>query len=601
MPAHISLRRFRPPVWLIPVPWTLALGLWGLSRQRSVWRDEAATWMAAQRSVPEIWHLLGQVDAVHGLYYLLMHALFSCFGASTTTLRLPSALAMAVAAACVTAIGRRLAGDPAGLGAGLAFGLLPAVQFSLQDGRPYAFVCAGAGISTLLLVTVLQGGGRTARWVAYGGTVLVCALLNWLSLLILPAHLATLLWTRAGRPLRARWAVAAAAAVLGALPLVLFSRTQSHQVAWIPPLTWHMMIGPAVLLGLGGLGALLDRPGAGRLSPAAVGLPLLAAPQLSLIAVSLVHPLFQERYVLFGMLGLALLIGAALQAAVRAARPRFPRASAWVVPVATALALVALLPESLAERSPASRVDDVLAVAADVRKLKRSGDAVVFVPADRRDTAQVSPDDFAGLRDIALVRDPVAAGTLKGEEAGPERIRAAMLAQRRILLVTDAPEVAPPLSGERDRTKADVLRRHFTAVADRRVRGRRVTVYERGHGQAPHPRSSRHPVYGASVFPSSSAARAGSSTMSSSRASVDGSSGKWQAVRCPARLPESWMSGGSSAAHLSCAFQQRVRNRQPEGGEMGDGTSPARRMRSRWGASSSARVTSGTADSRAWV
>lgn len=471
--------RFRLPLWLIPLPWTVGLGVWGLSRQHSVWRDEAATWMAAQRSLPELEHLLGQVDAVHGLYYLLMHGLFSCFGPSLTTLRLPSVLAMAVAASCVTTVGHRLAGAGAGVGAGLAFGLLPAVQFSLQDGRPYAFVCAGAAISTLLLVHMLQGCARTGHWVAYGGTVLVCALLNWLSLLILPAHLATLVWTGAGRGTRTRWAVTASAVVAGALPLILFSRGQAHQVAWIPPLTRHTLIGPAVLLTLGGLLALPDRPRASRLSVAAVGLPLLAVPLLGLIGVSLVRPLYQERYVLFAMLGLALLIGGALAAAARSAARRHPGAARWLVPVAVVTALAALSPQLLATRSPASRVDDVLAVAGDVRKLKRTGDAVLFIPADRRDTAQVSPDDFAGLRDIALVRDPVEAGNLKGEEAPPHRIRAAMLTQRRILLVTDAPEVAPPVSAERDRAKTAVLRRYFTAVADERVRGRRVTVYAR--------------------------------------------------------------------------------------------------------------------------
>ncbi|MFE5219559.1 MULTISPECIES: hypothetical protein [unclassified Streptomyces] len=111
-----------------------------------------------------------------------------------------------------------------------------------------------------------------------------------------------------------------------------------------------------------------------------------------------------------------------------------------------------------------------------MRKLKRTGDAALFSPADRRDTAQVSPDAFAGLRDIAFVRAPVAAGNLRGEEAPPHRIRAAMPTQRRILPVTDAPEVAPPVSAERDRAKSAVLRRYFTAVAEERVRGRQVTV-----------------------------------------------------------------------------------------------------------------------------
>ncbi|MFK0296367.1 hypothetical protein ACIQU6_38660 [Streptomyces sp. NPDC090442] len=479
MSPHIAGLRRPLPIWLIPSLWTLALGLWGLSRQHSVWRDEAATWQVARRSAADIWHMLGQVDVVHGLYYFLMHGLFECFGPSTTTLRLPSVLAMAVAAACVTVVGHRLAGFWVGLGGGLAFGLLPAVQFYLQEGRPYALVAAGTGISTLLLVTALQGRGGSVRWATYAGTVLVCGLLNWLSLLIVPAHAATLMWAHARRGVWARWAAAAAAAVVGALPLVLFSRHQADQVSWIPPLTWHMLIGPAILLAIGGLGALLDRSRAGRLSVAAVGLPLLAVPQIGLIGLSVVQPLFLDRYVLFSMLGLALLIGAALGATVRAIGPRFPRASLWVVPGAIAVSVMALLPYSLAERSPTSRVDDVLSVAAHVQRLKKTGDAVFFIPAARRDSALVSPDSFAGLQDIALVRSPVASGTLKGEEAGPAEIRTAMLAQQRILLVTDAAKVARPVSAERDKAKTAVLKEYFTLVVDKQAYGRRVTVYER--------------------------------------------------------------------------------------------------------------------------
>ncbi|WP_280886455.1 hypothetical protein [Streptomyces sp. LBL] len=479
MTSHLAVLRRCLPVWAISMLWTLAFGLWGLSRQHSVWRDEAATWQVARRSAADIWYMLGHVDAVHGLYYLLMHGLFACFGPTTTTLRLPSVLAMAVAAACVTAIGHRLAGAWAGLGGGLAFGLLPAVQFYLQEGRSYALVAAAAALSTLLLVRVSEARGGAMRWAAYGGTVLLCGLLNWLSLLILPAHAATLLWTRPRREIWTGWAAASVGATACVVPLILFSRGQSEQISWIPPLTWHMMIGPAVLLTIGGLGALLDRPKAGRLSAAAVGLPLLAVPQIGLTGLSLVQPLFLDRYVLFSLLGLALLIGAALGAAIRAATPRFPRASTWILPVVIAGSVLALLPQSLAKRSPSSRVDDVLAVAADVRRLKATGDAVLFVPAARRDTKSVSPGAFTGLRDLALTQSPEDSGTLKGVEAGPARIRAAMLAQRRILLVTDSTRVAKPASAERDRVKISVLREYFRAGADKQVRGRRVTVYER--------------------------------------------------------------------------------------------------------------------------
>ncbi|MFE2930024.1 hypothetical protein [Streptomyces sp. NPDC059278] len=471
--------RRRVLVWLIPMLWTWSLGLWGLSRQDSVWRDEAATWLVAQRSTGEIWHMLGNVDVVHGCYYLLMHALFECFGASTTTLRLPSVVATGVAAACVGMIGRRLAGVWVGLAGGMALGLLPAVQFHLQEGRSYALVAAGAGISTLLLVTLLQERGRTLHWVAYGGTLLVGGLLNWLSLMMLVAHLATLLWTRVGRGVWVRWSIAAAVATACVLPLILFSRGQSAQVAWIPPLTWHMLIGPAVLLAIGGVGALLDRPQSGQLSVASVGLPLLAVPQIGLIGLSLIQPLFLDRYVLFSLLGLALLIGAAVGSAVQAVRPRYPRAAMWVLPVVIGVATVALLPQSLAKRSPSSRVDDVIAVASDVQRMKETGNAVLFVPADRRDTKSVSPDAFSGLRDITLAESPEKSGTLKGVEATPDKIRAAMLTQQRILLVTDATEVAKPVTAARDKVKVSVLRKYFSAVGDEQVRGRRVTVYER--------------------------------------------------------------------------------------------------------------------------
>ncbi|MGW0988007.1 hypothetical protein ACWD46_17525 [Streptomyces sp. NPDC002486] len=92
-----------------------------------------------------------------------------------------------------------------------------------------------------------------------------------------------------------------------------------------------MLIGPGVLLAIGGIGALLDRPRAGRLSSAAVGLPLLAVPQLGLIALSLVQPLFLDRYILYSMLGLALLIGTIVDSAARAARPRFPGAARCIL------------------------------------------------------------------------------------------------------------------------------------------------------------------------------------------------------------------------------------------------------------------------------
>jgi mannosyltransferase len=56
-----------------------ALSLAGASRP-SFWYDEAATISASySRSLAQLWAMLGNVDAVHGLYYLFMHGWFEVF------------------------------------------------------------------------------------------------------------------------------------------------------------------------------------------------------------------------------------------------------------------------------------------------------------------------------------------------------------------------------------------------------------------------------------------------------------------------------------------------------------------------------------------
>ncbi|MER7759030.1 glycosyltransferase family 39 protein [Streptomyces sp. NPDC097619] len=485
----------RPDRWralavpLVPAVFLLVLGLWGLSRGHSVWRDEAATWQTALRTVPQIWHMLGQVDAVHGLYYLIMHGLFEVFGDSTTTLRLPSVLAASAAAGLVAVTTARLAGRWAGLAAGLTLALLPAVQFYAQEGRPYALVLAGAAVASWLLVRILgeaagsgTGGpapGRAVTWAAYGAALLCCALLNWFSLLVPVAHAVTLAWVRPGRAVVRRWAVAAGAAVVGALPLVLFSRGQSGQVSWIAPTTWHTLIAPVVLLAAGGACALVRPARPGRLTPVSVGLPLLAVPQLGLLAASLVKPLYLDRYVLFSLLGLAVLVGGALGAAVRGTRRRGPRGTAvLVVPVLAGAALLGTLPLERAKREPGSRVDDVVAAASLVGQLKAPGDAVLFLPAARRDTALVCPEEFTGVADIALERSPVVSGTLKGVETDGGPLRARMLARQRILLVTDVSDGVRRSPNARDRVKLRVLAEHFRMLSQEDSRGRRVALYE---------------------------------------------------------------------------------------------------------------------------
>lgn len=476
-----------------PAALTLLLGLWGVTRENSMWRDEAATWEAAHRTVPEIWHLMDRVDVVHGLYYLFMHGVFAAFGDSLLALRLPSVLAMAGATAATAAIGRRLAGPRAGSAAGIAFALIPSTQHYAQEGRSYALVTAAVAAATWLLVT-LTDGRREPRaaawpWAGYAGAMLIAALLNWFSLLALPAHATTTLMARrrGTTPLLARWLAAATAATAGALPLILASRSQAGQVAWIRPLTWSSALVPLLLLTTGLLcGQLVQRrarpareadpanPAVAEptISPAvsavSVGLPLLAAPVLALMLASLVKPLYIDRYILYVNIGLGLLVGAALTTLIRSWRP---------LTVLVPAAFAALLPLQITLRTPQSRIDDVLAPARAIAQTSRPGDGVLFIPSLRRDTAEVSPDSFAGLDDLALAQSPTASGTLQGIETTPEDIRKAMLGKNRILIVGDAEDHS---GTARDAVKRRVLADHFTRCADTEVRGRRIQVYTRG-------------------------------------------------------------------------------------------------------------------------
>src|SRR4029078_4588494 len=56
---------------LLPPAAALASMLWGLTGP-SYWRAEADTVSAVARSLPQLIRMLGHVDAVHGLYYLLL-------------------------------------------------------------------------------------------------------------------------------------------------------------------------------------------------------------------------------------------------------------------------------------------------------------------------------------------------------------------------------------------------------------------------------------------------------------------------------------------------------------------------------------------------
>ncbi len=454
---------------------SLALGLWGVRREGTLWRDEAVTYDMARRALPDLWQTLGNADAVHGMYYLLVHGLFALCGDADPllVLRLPSVAATAAAAAGVACLGRLLAGARAGLFAGLVFAVLPGVQHYAQEGRSYAMVCALVVWSTYALVRAARAGGRR-WWAGYAVLVLAACLLHEFAVLVLVAHAVAL-----PAAARRRWSAVAAAVVTALAPLALLSQRQAGQVEWIGGLDGEA-VWPVLglwALGLAAFGCLARRQvRRGVISLPVLGLALLVLPTLTLWLVSLAKPLYVGRYVLYTHAGAALLLGAALD--------RLARGGPWRtlgVAAGVAAALAALCPQSLQLRTPDSRVDDTTAAARALRVAGQPGDAVLYLPLRRRVWSLPYPWAARGLRDIALARGPVASRTLYGAEVAPGVLRERLLAENRVVVVTD-PAGRPPAAEPGERVKQHVLARHFEVCAVRRAHAARVLVYARpGH------------------------------------------------------------------------------------------------------------------------
>jgi mannosyltransferase len=427
---------------------TLAVTLWKI-QVPSFWRDESATQSATQRSLPDLIAMLGHVDAVHGTYYVLMWLEVRLAGHSELALRLPSALAMAAAAALITLTGSRLVSRRAGLAAGLAFAALPAVSWFAQDARPFAMETAAGAAASYFLVRLAGDDGRR-RWACwYAASLVVLGLANVFGLLLIPAHAATLAAWRATsrRPdVARRWLGAVIIAIVTLLPLSVMAWTQRAQVGWLQPPGAAAVLATGRLVGSAGLllaAAVLTGMGLayaalhGRLGtdwPArlpALCLPWLAGPPVILFVMSQLQPVYTFRYIVFCMPAGALLIGTGLAAAGRVA-------------TAAGLVLIVLLslPAQLGERGPAGHADDIRRLDQIVAEYGRPGDAVLYPQAGSASFAAAYSYGLARLHDVMLGETAARSDTIAGTEAPAQVVRRRLGRVRRVW-VTESDVLSP--------------------------------------------------------------------------------------------------------------------------------------------------------------
>jgi mannosyltransferase len=478
------------------------LGWWGLARGSSMGNDEVATRWAALLNLHALAHLLDNVDAVHGLYYLLMHG-WVAVGSSPAVLRIPSVAAMAAAVAVTALLGQRLTGSGwAGLFAGLVMALTPIISYYAQTARSYAMVLACVAGATLVLVRALdaeaagRGGMAAARpWLAYGALVAVAGYLNEMSLLVLAAHAVTVALVRPGRAAVARWAAAGAVGALLVTPLVLISIRENRAVTWInrPGLgalrvLFHNYFGAttlvALLLVVCAVAAVIPgRGGAwrpGGLSLPSVAAPLLVVPAAVLLVESLVaRPYYVDRYVLYGEAGAALLAGGGIWRFGRwLGGVSGRRELLWVPGVALcAVVLAGQLGAQHRVRTPQSRLFDFGGPSAYIGANARPGDGVLFMGTLFRKARLGYPGDFARTSDFAMAVSPEQAGDFRGRDKPFTSIAPLMLARGRIWVVGAVPSAGLPAGTER--SESLLLKQRFSLTGHRHFHGIDVTLWLR--------------------------------------------------------------------------------------------------------------------------
>ncbi|MEU8462571.1 glycosyltransferase family 39 protein [Streptomyces sp. NPDC029003] len=481
-PARRGARRLPGPDWLWAALLTLAVTAFRGGTPQ-LWRDELASWNAASRGTGELLAMLGHVDAVSGLYYLLLHGWVSLFGDSAAMLRLPSALAMAGSAALVVLTARALFDRRTAVFAGLLFALLPVVTRYGTEARSYAFVVLAVSAATWLLLRALARP-RPARWAAYALAVALAGLLHMVALLFLLPHalIVALRWWRDRRGRTAvSFAVAAAAGLLAVIPLVLLGRQQvSRQISWIKTprmrdlagLWDNLFASPLVALGIAAVALLPLAWSRGR-RPAVELLLLGAAPIAAVYVVSQgATSYFIDRYVLFTVPAWVMLAAAGLAAL----RPRPAGAAALA-----GLILLGVPDQRHLRTEQAKETSDGRAAARVIAQGYRPGDGFVPVRGDDR-VYMVDYQIEYYLPDGVRPRDVFAARSARQQDdLFPQecpRAEQCLGDTARIWLVTRATSKRDPY----DRLPADqtrALKAHYRIASTTDVRGLHVSLLER--------------------------------------------------------------------------------------------------------------------------
>ncbi len=396
-----------------------AVSLGGAGRP-SFWYDEAATISASySRSLSQLWQMLSNVDAVHGLYYLFMHGWFTVFPPTEFWSRAPSGLAVGGAAAGVVVLSKQFSSRTVAVSSGVICAILPRATWAGIEARPYAFSMMAAVWLTVLLVHAARGDNAWV-WLAYGIVLATSILLDIYLVLLLLSHIVFICLYRRRRPVLVRFTIASVLALCVVTPLVVEAIGQRHQIIWVAPIGRRtiedvavqqyfersppfmivsaLVVAAAIVLWLF-TSAQLAQADRQLLTLAIAWIVIPTA--LILIWSALVHPIYTPRYLCFAAPAMALVLGVCIGAL--AVRP-------WIAAaIVAAFALAAGPNYLLVQRGPYakygmdySQVADLITAKAAPGDCLLVNDTVTFMPAPMRPLLAARPDAYRKLIDLSL-------------------------------------------------------------------------------------------------------------------------------------------------------------------------------------------------------
>jgi mannosyltransferase len=436
-----------------------AVSLGGAGRP-SFWYDEAATISASySRSLSQLWQMLGNVDAVHGLYYLLMHGWFQIFPPTEFWSRAPSGLAIGGAAAGLVVLGRQLSSRTVAVASGVVCAILPRVTWAGIEARPYALSMMAAVWLTVLLVYAARRNNAWA-WLCYGIVLAISILLDLYLVLLFVTHVAFICVFQRRQRVLAGFATTSVLAGSALAPFMVTAVGQAHQISWIAPIgrrtiedvtiqQYFERSPPFALLSalvvvaatVWWLGKSVRKGSDRQLLTLAIGW-LLIPTALVVMWSALVHPIYTPRYLAFTAPAMALVLGVCIAAV--AVRP-------WAAAAIIGLFALAAAPNYvLAQRNPYakygmdySQVADLITAKATPGDCLLVNDTVTFMPAPMRPLMAARPDAYRKLVDLTLWQRATDRNDVFDTNLIPEVVAKPLRQCRVVWIITQADKSMP--------------------------------------------------------------------------------------------------------------------------------------------------------------